>query len=174
MNYYSNEDAKKLIELEIKTKGDIIKLIPSIIQVLQKFDGRVVNKRLERALQEQVDINLSLETDLYYERVTIKYYNHDSIITNSGCHAYLSSSFHNVVSSKKSYNNSNKRLVAQKVVDDLLLSQQTIQKEIEELTNSLNHVEEYQQKFDEYIEQINELRNSIPYEIRDYFGFNYI
>ena len=49
---YTNEDARKLVELEIQNRKEALKLYPEIIKVVEQFDGKVLNKRLETALKK--------------------------------------------------------------------------------------------------------------------------
>ncbi|GHT57905.1 hypothetical protein FACS1894109_11030 [Spirochaetia bacterium] len=77
-NYYVKGTSEKLIALHLRNYQRIIDLAPAIIAVVQKFDGKQANKRLETALKE-VDKNLfvkfdhdwhyemSVEIQLYYE-----------------------------------------------------------------------------------------------------------
>ena len=52
MKHYCNEDARNLVELEIKNRKEALKLYDGIIEVVNKFDGKVLNKRFDTALKK--------------------------------------------------------------------------------------------------------------------------
>ena len=49
--YYCNEDALNLVKLEIENRKEALKLYDGIIEVVKKFDGKVLNKRFDTALK---------------------------------------------------------------------------------------------------------------------------
>ena len=51
-NYYDRTDAEALAKLHIEAKKTALSLVPAVAEVLQKFDGKQANKRLDTALKK--------------------------------------------------------------------------------------------------------------------------
>ena len=62
MRYVNDETAKKLVELQIKNREYAFSLYDEIIEVLAKFDGKQVTKRIETALRK-IDDNIRVENE---------------------------------------------------------------------------------------------------------------
>lgn len=62
MAFYGSEElARKLIEKEIEVKEDFVQKAPAMIEIVKKFDGKVLNKRLETALRDVYYVTLKKE-----------------------------------------------------------------------------------------------------------------
>lgn len=56
--YYTFEDRQKAAAAFIENRQEAAALYPAIKKVIQKFDGKVYNKRLATAIQEEVNKNI--------------------------------------------------------------------------------------------------------------------
>ena len=75
---YCAEDVRNLILLEIKNRKAALELYPKVIEVVQKYDGKVLNKRFDTALKK-ADGRLS------YDRDTVRFTINMSCFDNRFC-----------------------------------------------------------------------------------------
>jgi len=89
MRYANDETAKKLVELEIKNREYAFSLYDEIIEVLAKFDGKQVTKRIETALRK-IDDNIRVKNEYNSFIVEVGFWNIEkrSVKTENGI-AYL-------------------------------------------------------------------------------------
>ena len=60
---YSDEVSKKLVELELKNRKEMLGMYDDIINVMSKFDGKQFTKRVDTALKK---INPNIRAKLEY------------------------------------------------------------------------------------------------------------
>ena len=51
-HYYCNEDAKNLVRLEIENRKSALAVYDEVIELVKKYDGKILNKRFETALKK--------------------------------------------------------------------------------------------------------------------------
>lgn len=64
--------SKKLVELEIENRREMLKMYDGILEVLAKFDGKVFSKRVETALKKNVSENIGVKRE--FNSLIINYY----------------------------------------------------------------------------------------------------
>ena len=175
MNRYSNEDARNLVELEIRNRKEALKLYPEIIKVVEQFDGKVLNKRLETALKK-VDERLSCNRG--YSDFYICYAGERVYVRQEGGVHYLSNYYINLNPYLKTYCIKrieesfleNERIRASVLIDSLLKGKAYLEKTIAELEQGIDRADEWKTRIDQLKEEIKSVRQEIPHIIADYYG----
>ena len=179
MNRYSNEDARNLVELEIKNRKEALKLYPEIIKVVEQFDGKVLNKRLETALKK-VDERISCDRGFYHFEIAFNTINSRSCasVTSPGIcnylqdycivlNSYLETYF--VDRMEESFLE-NERIRASVLIDSLLKGKEYLEKSVAELEKGIDRAEEWRSRIDQLKKEMESIRKEIPYIIADYYG----
>lgn len=186
MNYYCNEDARNLVELEIQNRKEALKLYDGIIEVVKKFDGKVLNKRFDTSLK-QFDGRLSYERE--YSWFNIKMSTFDSRSCKSvkkdsygySCTNYITENYLilNSVIYTYSYNPKdkvmldNERIISSVLIEALNKGKEQMEDKIKELENSIDKVDEWKSKLKALQIEIEEVMKEVPYIIREYYDINY-
>ena len=184
MNYYSREDADNLIKLEIKQYTRAIELIEQIKPIVEKFDGKVFNKRFENAIEKETGESFSVnlvDWGMMYSRFEIDWYNQNrsiqSVEKDSFGYShwnYLSQSDFDLVGYPRTCEavdvlNADKRINGTALLEKLDESVEYFKKKIEELADGLNKVDVWVEKIKELKKQINDLYHEVPSQFRDYY-----
>lgn len=186
MKYYCNEDARNLVELEIKNRKDALSLYSDIIEVVKKFDGKILNKRFETALKK-VDERLSCNREYSWFEINMSVFNSRSCKSikkdNYGysCTNYLSNSYLKLNALLYTYSNNpeEKVLLKEERINSLVLIESLnkgkaqMEEKIKELENSLDKVDEWREKLKALKSEMEKTMGEIPYIIRDYYSINY-
>lgn len=178
-----NEDATNLILLEIENKKRALETCDLIIPVIKKFNGKVLNKRLETALKN-VCSNLWIESYCgffiinfscfdnrmcysskidEYGRRNCLYSNLDVIRLNTCLHVY------NRNKEDISVTDTNNRIKANILIESLECGKKQLEDEIKKNNDALNKVDEWQSRMKKIIKDMQELRSEIPYAFQEYF-----
>lgn len=183
--YYNKEVACKLVELEIQNRKEALNLYDQIISVIQKFNGKVLNKRLETALQK---VNKYLRVDTNYSSFGISWWVNNDHIRNTpdrngyctACYVqtrqiHLTSALFTAdrYMTDKVMCDSDNRIIADVIIAALKEGKKNIEEHIRMLEENLPHAEEYEDELRAMKKAFEEKRDSIPYLIRDYFDMNY-
>lgn len=179
-NYQKNADktAFNLIEIETKQLEKVVELTPKVIALMEKFDGKVYNKRFETALKE-LDKGLSLDwCGIYGSAFRINYIDFDNRDTkdlNSSCgYAYIHPQYFTMVYMETSNWLDSERKRMHLTDDGRKSFSQYLQsnKESIEVRKSLTmeKVDELRRRKAEIEELVKQLRNDVPSCVRDYFG----
>jgi hypothetical protein len=185
MAYYNNEDAKNLVKLEIENRKSALELYTEVIELVKKYDGKILNKRFETALKK-IDERLS------YERAYNSFYITMSCWNNRSCRSTKKDSFGysstiyihgndirlNTYIETYSYGENPSMLNDERINADVLIEALNkgkiqIEKTIAELENSIDKVQEYKEKCEALKKEMEETTRDIPYLIKDYFNINY-
>lgn len=184
--YYCNEDARNLVNLEIENRKKALELYPQIIECVEKFNGKVLNKRFETALRKIDDcLRYNWEDSRFGIEVRLNNRCIQSVKTDtygyaqwnyiSGFELTLTSMLYTV-----SYNpddrrmlDENGRIIAPVIIKALNERKQSIENTIAELEEKLNNVQEYRNKLEALRIEMEKVMNDVPYIIREYFDINY-
>lgn len=179
-----NEAKKSLVELEVANRKYVLTLYDRIIEVVKKFDGKVLNKRLENALKE-IDDNLSANVE-YGNSLYIKLYCRNDMVRGSSSCYYITNreiylnSYAVTLDNKRDSNSIivydekfNMRLNADTLIEKLVNRRKDIEKEIAEIEEKHSKVEEYEHTLETLREQITKTCNEIPAVIKDYYSLQY-
>lgn len=188
MKYYCNEDARNLVELEIQNRKEALKLYDGIIEVVKKFDGKVLNKRLDTALKK-FDGRLSYNREYSWFEINMNVFDSRSCKSvekdsyGHSCTNYISDNYLRLNSIVYTYSNSandkdkvilnNERIISSVLTDSLNKGKEHIQKEIEKLENSIDKAEEWKTKLEKLKREVENVMNEVPYIIREYYDINY-
>ena len=181
MDKKKKDTADKLIALEISNRRKAIELYPAIIETVKKFDGKVLNKRLETALKK-INNNLRLEKSEY--RFDICYYvenNHISVpyqdyfdtkyvkCRKIGMCGYIPRNRASAVNVQCPVLNDNGRIIAENIITVLNAGKEKLESEIIEMEEHSKKAEEYSAELDELAERMRSLRKKIPYLVSEYY-----
>lgn len=186
MHYYCNEDAKNLVELEIKNRKEALELYSKVIEVVEKFDEKVLNKRFDTALKT-VDKRLSYERE--YNRFEIQMNVFDSRCCKSvkednygySSYNYLTTNYLVLNNLLYTYSYSeedivllnNERINSSVLIESLLIGEAHMKNEIASLEYSLTKIDEWKKKLESLREEVQQTMKTIPYVIREYYDINY-
>lgn len=185
-HYYSNEDSKNLIRLEIENRKEALKLYEEIIELVKKYDGKVLNKRFDTALKK-IDERLS------YDRQYNSFYIEFSVWNNRSCKStktdsygysstlYISTDCIRLNTYIQTYSHGrnepcmlcDERIIAKPIIEALNKGKAGIEKTIADLENSIDKAQEYKEKCEALKKQMEEITKDIPYLIKEYFDINY-
>lgn len=186
MKYYCNEDAKNLVELEIKNRKEALELYDKVIEVVEKFDGKVLNKRLETALKK-VDERLSC--DRRYSSFEIQM----SVFDSRSCRSvnkddlgyshvnYISDSYLTLNGYLPTYSYSanekvllyEERIISSVLIESLNYGKKHMEETIVSLEESLDKVPEWKERLEALRVEMEKTMKEIPYIIREYYDINY-
>ena len=170
------ETAKKLIELEIKNLHYAIETANKIMPVIEKFNGKQPNKRLDTALK-QIDRNLSFKTR-YNSFVISLYLENRHVQDGPGKAAYIQDSFKNIIhaSIKSGYGEG----ICQKdVINAELLKNEIMalvehnRKLVEKMRAEINHLETIIAEYEAIKKSQSDFQNSVSYFTREYLGLKF-
>jgi len=177
--YISKNDAKKLVELEIKTYEDMISMREQLIEVIKEFDGKVINVKFERALKE---LNSSLRYFKSNDSFEIQLHllgdhKNTSIKTDNGGTLYLSEAtkylvhYYNFDYRLKEKENWQKdgRFNSSVIIDNLNQRLNEYESTVVKLKEQLMKVDVLIKNKMDIEEKIKEHNNSMCSEILEYF-----
>lgn len=175
MRYHNDEDAKILIDLEIRARTKVLSVYGEVIRTVEAFDGKVLNKRLDTALKK-IDKNLSL--DVSYNSFVINYYTrefnappthdqygrlylYDDSKTLCHCTKYDTYGVSCVTLEGK--------IISAPIVDSLNKYAESLDQSITELQAKKGMVKEYREKLKSIETQLDELQKEMPTAIKQYY-----
>lgn len=186
MRHYCNEDARNLVELEIQNRKEALKLYDGIIEVVQKFDGKVLNKRFDTALKK-VDERLSCNREYSWFEINMNVFDNRSCKSvkkdsyGYSCTNYITDNYlrlNNLVYTH-SYNPrdnvmlDNERIISSVLIEALNKCKEQMENKIKELENSIDKVDEWKNKLKALQIEMEEVMKEVPYIIREYYDINY-
>lgn len=176
-----DEDARNLILLEVKNMKEVLEMYDSIIGIIKKFDGKVLNKRLETALKSvsnslYVDTKFSFNIEFYCFDRGCRSANSDSWIYITK-NSIVLNNFLSLNSSNPNNKNTavdeNNRIIADTIIKSLNGGKEYLERQVDRYTDGLGKVEEWRNRMDKIVNDMYELKKEIPSAFRDYFyGFN--
>lgn len=148
----------KKIQDKILAEREAAALFPAVRSVLEAFDGKVLNCRLEKALCEKSGARIYmnkrykwLEMYVYTERYTEPIYI---------CQIELDKL------------TDGKRIPGALMIEAARNSREKLLKNAADLESSLDHVQEWKEQLAYLKNQMKAICGNIPYEIRDTFGLH--
>lgn len=184
--HYCNEDARNLILLEIKNRKAALELYPKIIEVVQKFDGKVLNKRFDTALKK-ADSRLGYDRGMYQFRINMSCFDNrccKSVKVDSNGYSstnYINDYYVRLNGYLQPYShNTNElsalteeRLIAENVIVSLNEGKEKLEAEITRLEASLDKIAEWKEKLEALTKEVQGVMSEVPYLVRDYCDLNY-
>ena len=185
MDKKKKDTADKLIALEIANRRKAIGFYPAIMETVKEFDGKVLNKRLETALQK-INDNLRLGKSEY--RFDIYYYvenDHVPVPHQGYCVAeyvqYREIGMCGYIPKKRAYAanaqcpalNDDDRIIAENIIAALNARKESLESEIIAMEEHSKKVDEYAAELEELAERMRSLQKQIPYLISEYYELGY-
>lgn len=177
MTGYYKEDARNLVMLEIENRERALEVYPLIIPVIEKFDGKVMNKRLETALRKVCDdVRIDYNNHLSYIVINLNCYNNrscKSVRTDTfgySCTNYIDNSDigMNQYVAEKMVDDDN-RIKSDVVIKSLNIRKEKLTKEIDDLKNGFDKIDKWQVEIEETIQKLRDLDNEIPSVLKNYY-----
>lgn len=182
----NKENAIKLLELEISNMEYAIELAEKIKPIVEKFNGKVLNKRLETALREvdkHIDMNNGhrFEICYYCENCRITFNKEDMYNSRTEyvkqrelyLTDYLTTNTDRKSEENKCVVDENNRIKADVIIKGIERKQEYYRKEIDKIKNGLPKVDEYKQRIETIKNELEELQQEIPFWIKAYFELHY-
>lgn len=172
---YNNEDARKLVELEIANRKEALKLYQAIIKVVERFDGYVLNKRFDTALKK-VDKRLGYNRG--FSNFEITFAGERSCMKLEGGAIYIRSFYIELNTYMQTYSFNkyeesfleNERMRASVLIDSLIKGKEYLENTIVQLEQGIDRADEWKTRIDQLKEEIKSIKQEIPYIIADYYG----
>lgn len=179
MLWKNYDTAKELTLLEIKNTKEAAALCDKVAEIIKKFDGKIFNIKLEKALEEATGKRFSVSKNYlmidYIGQISIQWFLDDRSVRNGEYSveyvAETSKYLCNIYKEKfEDAPVQNKRIVAENIIPALQKSKDNFLAKAKELEESIDKVYEWEKRIEEVKQQYNDLYKEIPFEIRDYFG----
>lgn len=175
-----NQDAYNLINIELSNIRYCIDLINPIIETVNKFNDKVFNIKLDKALKE-IDKNLSAV--VRYDNLEIKYYKENRSCKSeiSSCWVYTKdSSLHLLWGMTLNKNefmndaaitvlNENSRIISKNIVYELENTKKRLIEMEKEINFSLINIDLLHDKKEQLEKEINEHNNGVNWIVNEYF-----
>ena len=152
-----------------------MEIIDKIIPVIERFDGKQANKRLETALQ-QIDRNLYCRKSIYSDLWEIKLYIEDRSVTDTetkyGNTYYIKDSEIWIASefSIDRFVDENGKWKSQTIVQRLRETQDVLKDKDNTIQEQLDDIDSLIDRYTEIKREIEEFNRMIDYSIREYFN----
>lgn len=181
MYFTDKKIATKLSLLEISNREYILTLIDDIMEVIAKFDGKVLNKRLETALQKKVEQNPNFKKGTFisykmkYDLFQIELYVPDRSVSNNdgkGCY-YITGDIICICWMDLTQAVKENRIMSNNILKSIQQQKENIEEYISKIKIALTKIDEWEERWREIDNKITKLNAEIPYDIRMYFGMNF-
>lgn len=180
MYFKDKEIAKKLIELEIANRENLLLLLPTIKNAVENFNGKVLNKRFAEYLNASIERHSDYIPDSNISCGWESYFRIDFSVGNRcvrrDCYIYNPNLILCSCISEKAMSvneKGTKRLISSGVIDGMEVWEKKMIDYINLNKEALNHIDEWQDRFKNIEREFNALKNEIPADVRNYCGFNW-
>ena len=176
MAFYGSEElAKKLVQKEIDVKEDFVRKCPEMIEIVRKFDGKVLNKRLETALRNVYYVTLKHD-DVFGWWELIGYANDRMVQEDEldqcghrGC-AYIKDDRFYIATCKKDLTDDDGRLIADKLIEYIEDEAKRQQTYANQLRNQLDHIDDLKAEAARIRRMKQDFVWKVNSQIKEYFG----
>ena len=164
-NYYNREDAVALINLEIKANKEALDLFDGIIKIVERFDGKVLNKRFETALQKNVSDHICAYKSAYGD-FRFYYSIPDRSVKSTDseyCYNYIDiQNIYLIVGDMSACLTDDGRICAEDLIEMLEYRRDQIRLEVSELESSVLMLDKTIEQHEKLVTALYNLRKSIP------------
>lgn len=157
MRYYTTEERNKAAKTAIENYRTAAGHFAKLRNVLQKFDGKCFNCKLEKALQEELNIHVSARKE--YTNIVIGYYVGGQHYTLACC--------------KISDLIDGKRIDANILIESAKLKRIEFLKRADQIEQMAANVETYINQIEHVKSLLHGIVDALPYEVKDIYGLNY-
>ena len=176
MAFYGSEElARKLVLKEAEVKEDFVKKCPAMIEIVRKFDGKVLNKRLETALREVYHITLKKE-DIFGWWEFLGYVDDRMVQEDAendwGGHsvAYIKDDKFYIATCAKDIVDDDGRLIADKLIEYIEDEAKRQTNYANQLRSQLDRIEELKAECQRIRKMRDEFTHNTNSMVREYFG----
>ena len=176
MAYYGTEEmARKLVEKEIAAKRDFVSKVPAMVEIVRKFDGKVLNKRLETELRKVYYVTLKKE-DVFDWWELIGYVQDRMVQEDAensyGGHnvAYIKDDRIYIATCAKDLADENGRLIADNLIAKLEIEAQRQTTYANQLQNQLDHIDDLKAEAARIRRMKSDFVWKVNAQIKEYFG----
>jgi len=173
----NDEQVKELVRKELEIKSRALAVFPKVREVIQKFDQKVFNKRLETALKE-VDPNIRVHCE--HNSFDIKYcaweFEDRSITVDHGAYYVKNDSVYIVAmcvqsgyDDKQNAFDDDRRIMAKNMLANMDRIAGQINESIVSIDYDLHHIDDYRKRYNELMAAIKDHNDFISYTVRQYF-----
>lgn len=167
--------AKKLVEKEIEQKKLFIDKCPEMVEVVRKFDGKVLNKRLETELRKVYHVRM--EYDKTFNWWELIGYVDDRMVQSDeadkwgyrSC-AYIKDDRFYIATCCRDLTDENGRLIADKLIEKIGAECDRQIAYVNSLRDQLSRIEEIKAECARIRRERSEFINNTHAMIREYFG----
>lgn len=159
MFYGRKEDREKEIAKKIRACREMSTLFPIIRDVAEAFDGKVFNCRFEKALQE---IRPRMYAQKRYQWLEITAFPNEP-----GCGEYT------LAQIKLSDMPDGKRIPADLIIDAARRKRESLLQQAAQMERDASEAEEKRRQLEYFKSQLEKVRDSICYEVRDIYNLDY-
>ena len=153
MNLYNRELQDKYIKARIDQYREAASLTPAIIKVLQDFNGKCFNCKLEKAIQEKT--NKHIYAHKKWHNVVIEYYENGDTFTLASC------LIDDLIDGK--------RIPADILTEDARKRQEGFLKRAYEMQTAYDNMDTIFKQLEQLKSTIKAIINPIPYELLDVY-----
>lgn len=171
----TEELARKLCEKEIAVRREFAEKAEALCEVVRKFDGKVLNKRLETAMWEVYPVRISHDKDWGW--VDLSGYIEDRMVQSdipdkygSRAVAYLKNDRVYIFSCKKDVIDAENRIIAERWCEEIMAEAQRLTDGAQKLEEQLKHLDEISAEARRIDAERRKWKMETRYEIQDYFG----
>jgi len=172
MIYGTNEDKKKHIENKIAAKTGMIRFFPIVKKVIQQFDGKCYNCRLDAALKEAA---ASYDLDHWISKD-----NRAGLYCHTNCHgwieitAYINNESIDLFYMRKDQLKDGKRIDAAVWLDIINKHYESLMKDINNLKRDLETIDTTLEQIEILKKQLEALIEPLSWTTRDAFNIHRI
>lgn len=157
--YFARNESREEYVLNIAAaEREAAALFPAIRAVLEDFDGKVLNCRLEKALRERTGKHICVNKRYKFLEITVYL---------PGCQYEIYFCSIELASMPDG-----KRIPAALMIENARERREKMLEKAAELENGLTNVSEWKTQLAYLERQINRIRSQIPYEIQDAFNLS--
>jgi len=164
----------KLIQKEIKAKRDFANVAEKLCEVVQKFNGKVFNKRLETAMREVYPIKI--EQEYFWKSISITGYIEDRMVQSDdvdkfGYHntAYIKDCHIYVGIIRDAYDD-DKRIVADNICEKIRSTAEYERKMADKIEEQIARIDEIKADCKRIREERNRFNHEVASQIIQYFN----
>lgn len=165
---------EKLIRKDIETRRDFVNKAEDLCAVVQKFDGKVFNKRLETALKEVYPVKV--EQEFFWKSISITGFIEDRMVRSDevdrwGYHRteYIKD-YHIYTGTIQEAYDDNKRIIAKNIIERIRSTADYYRRTADEMEEQLGRIDEIIAERRRIYAERQKFLNETNIMIREYFN----
>lgn len=181
---FKNEmTAERVTKLHIEKLRQAARLCDDVIEIVKRFDGKVLNVKLEKTLEKETGEHISVGYNgimaHYYRDFHMEWWMRERCVPDgdgSGCVTYINPHSFQLCSiydcTEENSPVIDKRIVAANLIPSIKKQNESLLIDAGKIEDGLKHIAEWKQRTKELTERVNKLHDEIPYEIKEYYGMD--